>query len=79
MDPTLLTVIVVLGAALFVTTVYMEWIGLLGVLSPRRGTRHKDCGHLRVMAVDGNDDRCWNCRHPRMHHAIEVGRHPLHR
>jgi len=69
----LLSIIIVLGGVLLFATVYMEWIGLVNVITPRSGPRYDDCGHLRVNPVSSRS-RCWRCRHRTIDHLL----HPMH-
>ncbi|HVY11491.1 MAG TPA: hypothetical protein VHB18_15225 [Mycobacteriales bacterium] len=70
MDP-LLAVIVVLGGVLFLTAVYMEWLGLLSILSFRSGSRHAECGHPKLTPANERET-CWWCRHQHLDHALHV-------
>ena len=69
-----LAIIIVLGGALLIVTGYMEWLGLLNVVTPRSGPRYPDCGHLRVNPVSPHH-RCWRCRHHTLDHLVN----PIHR
>jgi hypothetical protein len=69
-----LAIIITLGGGLLVVTAYMEWVGLLNVVTPRSAPRHPDCGHLRTNPVSPHD-RCWRCRHHDLDHLV----HPIHR
>ncbi|HVW82280.1 MAG TPA: hypothetical protein VHB69_15210 [Mycobacteriales bacterium] len=73
MDP-LLVVIIALALALFATAVYMEWLGLLSVVSNRSRTRHPGCGHPKLTPAN-DDDLCWHCRHRHMDAALHTLRH----
>lgn len=70
----LLVVIIVLGAALLVTTAYMEWVGVMNVVTPRAGPRHEVCGHLRINPAS-RDARCWRCRHAAADRALRALHH----
>jgi hypothetical protein len=72
MDP-LLVVIVVLAGAFLAISVYMEWLGLLSVVSARGGPRHAECGHRKLTPANA-DDLCWRCRHQHVDEAL----HRLH-
>ncbi|HWB66006.1 MAG TPA: hypothetical protein VG708_04165 [Mycobacteriales bacterium] len=61
---------VVLAAALFVVTSYMEWVGILNVLSKRSATRYDECGHLRAWPTSRPYTKCWHCRHVRLEHLL---------
>jgi hypothetical protein len=71
MDP-LLAVIIAMALALFVAAVYMEWLGLLSVVTFRTGKRHAGCGHPKLTPANGRE-LCWHCRHKHLDHAL----HPL--
>jgi hypothetical protein len=70
----LLAVIITLGGALLVVTAYMEWIGLLNIVTTRPGPRYADCGHARINPTSACRS-CWRCRHRTVDHVI----HPAHR
>jgi hypothetical protein len=70
MDP-LLAVIVFLALGLLAVTVYMEWLGVLSLVTFRSGRQHSECGHPKLTAA--NDlAMCWRCRHQRLDHALHV-------
>lgn len=69
-----LAIIIVLGIVLLVATAYMEWIGVLSILTPWSRPRYPDCGHLRVSPVSPHH-RCWRCRR----RALDQILHPMHR
>jgi hypothetical protein len=71
MDPVLLTIIIVLATALLLVTGFMEWIGLMNVITPRTGPRYEGCGHFKVQ-LTSDADRCWHCRHERLEHALHL-------
>jgi hypothetical protein len=65
-------VIVVISAAFLVVTAYMEWIGVLNVISPRSAVRYPGCGHARLLPADAEHDDCWTCRHQRVRHPLQA-------
>jgi hypothetical protein len=73
MDP-LLAVIIAMALVLFVAAVYMEWLGLLSIVSFRSGSRHPGCGHLKLTPANGAE-LCWHCRHQRLEHAMQTLHH----
>jgi hypothetical protein len=75
MDP-IVWVIVVLAGVLLAVTAYMEWIGLLSVITPRSLARCQECGHIRATPSPNHVSVCWACRHPSMDHWRH---HPLSR
>ena len=75
MDPVLLTIIVVLATVLLVVTGFMEWIGLMNVITPRSGPRYEGCGHFKVVLTSEHNS-CWHCRHERLEHALHLPIHP---
>jgi hypothetical protein len=70
----LLTIIIVLGGLLLITTAYMEWIGLLNIVTPRGQSRYRECGHLRINPVAAHG-RCWRCRHHTLDHLLPPPHH----
>jgi hypothetical protein len=64
-----LVLIITLSGLLFLATAYMEWVGLLNVLTPRSGPRYPDCGHLRVNPTSAFHS-CWRCRHRTLGHLL---------
>ena len=70
----LIAVIVVLGTLLLVITAFMEWVGIMNLLTRRTGPRYLDCGHLKAVPTSRHD-RCWHCRHARLEHALHVYGH----
>jgi hypothetical protein len=72
-----LIVIIVLGSALLAVTAFMEWVGVMNLFTPRSASRYH-CGHIRVLPFSSDDARCWNCRHPHLHSAIQASEHPFH-
>lgn len=75
MDPVLLTIIVVLAAALLLVTGFMEWVGVMNIVTPRSGPRYRDCGHLKFVVTSAQPS-CWHCRHARLEHALHLPVHP---
>lgn len=73
MDP-LLAVIIAMALIFFVVAVYMEWLGLLSVVTFRSGPRHRGCGHLKLTPANDRD-LCWHCRHHHLDHALHTLRH----
>jgi hypothetical protein len=67
----LLAVIVVLGVILLVVTAYMEWIGILNVLTRRSAAHYSGCGHLKAVRPS-ECDRCWRCRHQTVLHPSHL-------
>jgi hypothetical protein len=67
----LLWVIVVGGTAFLAVIVYMEWTGVMSLVSPRGAARYDGCRHIRALPMAAVHDTCWACRH-------RVLRHPLH-
>ena len=68
-------IIVVLATVLLLVTGYMEWIGLMNVITPRSGPRYEACGHFKVV-LTSDHNRCWLCRHERLEHALHLPIHP---
>jgi len=58
----LIAAILMLGMLLLVAAAYMEWIGLVSLVTPLHPPRYRRCGHLRA-APTSDADRCWRCRH----------------
>lgn len=73
MDP-LLAVIIAMSVVLFAVAVYMEWLGLLSVVSSRTGPRHAGCGHLKLTPANERE-MCWHCRHQRLEQVIHTVHH----
>ncbi|MGN6475037.1 MAG: hypothetical protein ACTHK4_15500 [Mycobacteriales bacterium] len=73
MDP-LLAVIIAMAFILFIAAVYMEWLGLLSVVTFRSPPRLAGCGHLKLTPANGRE-MCWHCRHQRLEHAMHLPRH----
>jgi hypothetical protein len=67
----ILIVIVVLASVLLVVTAYMEWIGVMSLITPRSAARYAACRHLRAWPTTSTHMSCWTCRHGSL-------RHPLH-
>jgi hypothetical protein len=72
-DP-LLAVIIALALALFAVAVYMEWLGLLSLLTSRSAPRHVGCGHRKLTPANERE-LCWHCRHQRLDHVLHVRAH----
>jgi hypothetical protein len=73
MDP-LLAVIIAMGLALLAVIVYMEWLGVLSIVTFRSGSQHASCGHPKL--TPANDRKlCWRCRHQHLDHAWRAIRH----
>ena len=70
MDP-ILVVIFVLAVPLLLVCAYMEWVGLLSLVTPRRASRYDGCGHVKTLPQTDSHGVCCSCRHERL-------RHPLH-
>jgi hypothetical protein len=68
----LLWVIVVVGSVFLVVTAYMEWIGVMSLITPRCASRYPGCGHIRAIPTDAVHDDCWPCRHHRMRHPLQA-------
>jgi hypothetical protein len=77
MDPFLVSVIIVLGTLLLAVTMFMEWVGVMSLFTPRSGPRYDGCGHLRLIRT-ATADRCWGCRHARLEHVLHVPGHEGH-
>jgi hypothetical protein len=71
-DP-LLALIIAMAFALFVAAVYMEWLGLLSVVTFRSGSRHAGCGHRKLTPAN-EQELCWHCRHQHLEQVL----HPRH-
>ncbi|HEX3824334.1 MAG TPA: hypothetical protein VHV79_07705 [Mycobacteriales bacterium] len=69
-----LVVIIVLGTSLLCATAYMEWIGLMSLITPRSGPHHESCGHLRINAL-ASQGLCWRCRHSTADRALHALHH----
>ena len=76
-DP-LLAVVIVIGGVLLAVTVYMEWIGIMNLVTPRSGPRYDDCGHVRGLPFSSHTS-CWACRHRRLDAALHAAEHRFHR
>jgi hypothetical protein len=74
----LVVVVIVLGVALLAVTAYMEWVGVMTLFTPRSATRYEACGHIRALPFATDRTRCWSCRHPHLHDAVEATEHPFH-
>jgi hypothetical protein len=70
----LVTAIIVLGVTLLAATAYMEWIGLMSLVTPRTGPRHETCGHLRMNPIAAQVV-CWRCRHTTTDRALHALHH----
>jgi hypothetical protein len=70
----LLAVIVAMALILFVLAVWMEWLGLLSIVTYRNGPRHAGCGHRRLTPAN-EQELCWHCRHGRLDHALHLRHH----
>lgn len=68
----ILWLIVVLGAAFLGVTAYMEWIGMMSLITPRSVVRYTGCRHLRALPTPPHHDDCWTCRHTRMRHPLQA-------
>lgn len=73
MEP-LLAIGIAMALVFFAVSVYMEWLGLLTVVTFRSGPRHAGCGHLKLTPANDRE-MCWHCRHQHLDHAL----HALHR
>ncbi len=73
MDP-LLAVIIAMALVLFVAAVYMEWLGLLSIVTSRSGARHTGCGHRKLTPANERQ-MCWRCRHQRLEHVLHTIQH----
>lgn len=74
MDAALVAVIIVLGGALLAVTAYMEWIGVMNLLTTRSASRYPECGHVKANPT-AKTTSCWHCRHVRVEHALHVPGH----
>ena len=73
MDP-LLAVIIAMALALFLAAVYMEWLGLVSVVTFRSGSRHAGCGHRKLTPANERQ-LCWHCRHQHIEQALHTLQH----
>lgn len=73
-----LIVVVVLAALLFIVTSYMEWVGIMNVLTKRSGPRYDECGHLKAWPTFRAYTKCWHCRHARLDHLMHPQERHVH-
>lgn len=70
-------VIIAIGGVLLAATMYMEWVGIMNLLTPSKHPRHDGCGHIQAVPTDEHA-RCWRCRHASAIHAITAPLHKVH-